>query len=178
MKKRLMVKYKVMLKNLTALLKSTISLLAVILLVILLPATTATAFANTSKINTIPFDSAILESSARNITARQLPLKESINLLAEAGENSQDDAFLQNFNQAWTKRPLRKENLFGVCNTENTEINTSICLNSLKTFLKEKKDLLIGECYQPGKNGKLCLDLVLEELGVKLKDIDGWIGEL
>jgi hypothetical protein len=145
-------------------------------IILLLVGTISTAFANTARITATTFDSAILKSYLTNITLTQPSLKKAIDPLVETEESSQDDRILQKFNQAWTK-PIRKENLFGVCNQENTEVDL-YCLDKLETFLEQEKYLLINNCYKPGINGKVCLDLVLGEIGVKLEDIDQWIKEI
>jgi hypothetical protein len=151
--------------------KLAIALLAIVLWVV--PA--ASSFASINSVSQGIVNSATVQFPVENIMLRQLDLGESTNLLAYVSDDEMDVASLfSNFQKA-LDGPDKKQSLYKVCQDSN--YNRTKCFALLSFFLTSTKTNLIQSCYKPGINGKLCLDIALRKLGVKLENFDDWSQE-
>jgi hypothetical protein len=114
-----------------------------------------------------------------NVVASSKQLQAPIQILAfvdsDDTETNPISKLYVDIQQAW-KKPNVKDSLFAVCDA--AIVPKGKCLNILKSEIASKRDSIIKNCYTPGTNGKLCLDLQLRQLGLEYKDFDKWIKEL
>ena len=163
---------------------STYSKLAIALLAIFLwIVPTASTFAATKTMSQEIVNFATVQFPVENITLRQLDLGESTNLLADAsGQEKSVTNIFDEFAKAWKNQPNNRDEslkakLFGVCESFNSDLDQKSCFASLMLDLENRKENLINGCYK-GPNGRVCLNIILGELGIKLQDIDSWSEEI
>jgi len=108
------------------------------------------------------------------------PFDEGVDLSA------QKVSYYEGFQKAWESpknaagRELpeastqKRKRLFEIC---DKSADQSGCLNELRNYLEQIEKELVVDCYKPGVNGQLCLNLALQKLGMQQEDLIAWIAE-